>query len=139
MTHAQHAEQARTRVRALGAADCIHYAPNWSARADALYDQANLLWTEQGLEWLKNGGGSPALLADGRMVVICEDVWLVEPTCSEAEIGPAERGILVMADRGGRYVRVTRERLPYCATCHRVCRAGEAQCRPCANGEPVRW
>ena len=63
MTTEQHAARARAAAKAVGCADCIHYAPNWQRRADALYAAAN----EAGIS-----AGSPYLLADGRMVVVCD-------------------------------------------------------------------
>lgn len=60
--YAAHAAQARARVRAIGLADCIHYAPDWQPRVDALYDRLAATG-----DWPIEG---PGLLADGRMVVI---------------------------------------------------------------------
>lgn len=74
MTFAQHAEQARRMAKRAGAFDCIHYAPNKTTRADALYAIAN----ESGIAWW-NEGGNPYLIADGRMVVACASVWFFEP------------------------------------------------------------
>ena len=62
LTFDQHAAWARSNVRAEGFHDCIHYAPNWRGRADALYREANAL----GL--IPSGG--PGLLPDGRMAIL---------------------------------------------------------------------
>ena len=98
LTVEQHASKARIAARAAGCADCIHYAPNWARRADALYDAAKA----EGVI-----PGSPFLLADGRMVVVCDsaeerrrlgeglfayslakgsirDVWFFEPRSCES-------------------------------------------------------
>lgn len=75
LTYAQHAAQARSAARAIGLHDCIHYAPDATSRADALYALAN----ESGLDWWANKGGNPFLLADGRMVVVCDLAWFFEP------------------------------------------------------------
>lgn len=74
-TYAQHAAMARSSAQAHGLDDCIHYAPNALSRADALYKIAN----ESGLPWWENKGGSPFLLADGRMVIVCGPIWFFEP------------------------------------------------------------
>lgn len=74
LTYEQHAAKARAAARAAGAADCIHYAPNWSQRADALYAIANA----SGLPWWANGGGGPCLIEDGRMVLVCDGYWFFE-------------------------------------------------------------
>jgi hypothetical protein len=74
LTYEQHAAQARASARAIGLHDCIHYAPNWSKRADALYAIAN----ESGLAWWENKGGNPYLLPDGRMVVVSDHAWFFE-------------------------------------------------------------
>lgn len=79
LTFAQHADQARRSVRAQGAADCIHYAPSWGARADALYEVMKAWQSEEMAAGLTiDKAGSPALIADGRMVVMCERVWFFE-------------------------------------------------------------
>jgi hypothetical protein len=62
LTFEQHATQARALVRAEGFHDCIHYAPNWRGRADALYAEANALG------FVPYGG--PGLLSDGRMAIL---------------------------------------------------------------------
>lgn len=79
-TFAEHAARARSNARAYGAADCIHYAPNWAARADALYATANEWCAGEGagtVDW-RAVSMSPALIADGRMVVIFSTVWFFE-------------------------------------------------------------
>jgi hypothetical protein len=77
LTYEQHAAQARARLAPLGL-DCIHYAPNWSTRADALYALANA----SGVSWWRTldgrPDGNPGILPDGRMVVASEIVWFVE-------------------------------------------------------------
>ncbi len=74
--YASHAAIARRSAKAMGCADCIHFAPDWSRRADALYAIANA----SGIEWWANGGGNPYLLDDGRMVVVSPLAWFVEPS-----------------------------------------------------------
>lgn len=90
-TYESHAAKARASARALGACDCIHFAPSWRARVDALYVVANA-WidTLSGRSpwpwWEISSSGrltqllamSPALVADGRMVVMFRDVWFFE-------------------------------------------------------------
>ena len=61
LTFDQHATQARALSRAEGFADCIHYAPNWRGRVDALYAEANALGFVP---------GNPGLLSDGRMAIL---------------------------------------------------------------------
>lgn len=78
MSYDAHAMQARFKARSLGLHDCIHYAPEWRSRADALYTIANEAYDQHGVCWFKNGGGSPFLLEDGRMVIVCDGIWFVE-------------------------------------------------------------
>lgn len=79
MTYEAHAAQARARARAWGAHDCIHYAPGWHRRSNALYEAASEVYETTGLRWWEGEpGGQPWLIEDGRMVVACETVWFVE-------------------------------------------------------------
>lgn len=66
-----HAASARAACRADGMSDCIHYAPEWRGRADALYARLNEL------------GDIPesvGLLADGRMVAVGRTCGVFEMT-----------------------------------------------------------
>lgn len=74
LTYEQHAAQARSWARLLGLHDCVHYAPNYAARADALYALANA----SGLRWWESKDASPYLLSDGRMVVVSDLAWFAE-------------------------------------------------------------
>lgn len=88
MTHAEHAEhaaRARANVRALGAHDCIHNAPDWDRRADELYKLMNAWFAAGTIDFPLFRGDDvgfpwaiPALLDDGRMVVMGASCWLVE-------------------------------------------------------------
>jgi hypothetical protein len=60
MTYAEHAAFARRHATERGLADCIHYAPNWDRRADALYAIVNAVGHVPGM--------TLGLLPDGRMV-----------------------------------------------------------------------
>lgn len=73
MLFAEHASRARGWAKARGLADCTHYAENRNSRADALYALANA----SGIKWWEGDCG-PALLPDGRMVVISPLVSFVE-------------------------------------------------------------
>lgn len=59
------ASHARHAVRKLGLADCIHFAPDWRPRADALYEECNSLGLRH---W--EGDSAIGLLADGRMAYV---------------------------------------------------------------------
>jgi hypothetical protein len=74
-TFDEHAVKSRTNCRAWGLADCIHYAPDWQKRADALYAFAN----STGVPWW-DGDGAVGLLEDGRMALVNGIVGIVEPT-----------------------------------------------------------
>jgi hypothetical protein len=65
--------KARAHCRSAGLAGCIHHAPNWRERADALYAYAN----ESGLPWLPCV--VVGLLPDGRMATVGELVCVFEP------------------------------------------------------------
>lgn len=52
MTFEQHAAQSRQSAKRHGLADCIHYAPEWQPRIDALYREANA----SGLRWWEGVG-----------------------------------------------------------------------------------
>lgn len=73
LTHDQHAVTARAACQRIGLADCIHYAPRWRERADALYAYAN----STGLPWWRGDGGI-GLLPDGRMAIVGDVVCIVE-------------------------------------------------------------
>lgn len=68
----QHARQARSNAREHGLADCIHYAPNWQTRIDALYAEANAL----GLDWHRSA--VVGALADGRLAIVWEAGGIAE-------------------------------------------------------------
>ncbi len=70
LTYAQHASIARGLAKAAGLADCIHYAPSWGRRVDALYDV---------LHGLKVVPRNVGLLPDGRMVVVGTTSSAFEP------------------------------------------------------------
>jgi hypothetical protein len=72
LTFEQHANMSRERCRARGLADCIHYAPDWQRRADALFASANAT----GAPWWD--GAVVGLLHDGRMAVVGVTVGVAE-------------------------------------------------------------
>lgn len=82
LTHDEHAVVAREQVRRRGLADCIHYAPDWQRRSDALTAAANAIDSDQrqrdpeGVPWWR--GCVVGLLPDGRMVVTGDIVSVVE-------------------------------------------------------------
>jgi hypothetical protein len=78
LTYDQHAQLARATARSHGLADCIHYAPDWCRRANALYAYANeVVYRVQGAAWWE-GDGTIGILPDGRMVVVGALVFIVE-------------------------------------------------------------
>lgn len=82
LTFEQHANQARASCRRYGLADCIHYAPDWQRRADALCAVANAAYAEapdQNARWWKDS--TIGLLPDGRMALVA----LPSVECSVAE------------------------------------------------------
>lgn len=77
MTYAEHAARARACARAAGMVDCIHYAPDWRSRVDALYEALNAT----GAPWWDSRHDCViGILADGRMAVVTEGViGIAEP------------------------------------------------------------
>lgn len=79
--YAASAARARELCRARGLADCIHYAPDWAPRANALYKIAN----DSGVDWWRDEHAGPGLLADGRMVLDSDAACWFEPTSTVRE------------------------------------------------------
>lgn len=71
-TYAEHAERARRGVRAVGLADCVHYAPDYAARVDALARVRDASGLGEWSTW------RVGLLADGRMVIAASRAWTAE-------------------------------------------------------------
>lgn len=69
MSFAEHAAVSRSRLRAIGLDDCMHYAPDATRRADALYARLNAAG-----DWPLDVG----LRADGSMVAIGNTMSVLE-------------------------------------------------------------
>ena len=84
MSIEEHSARARRAAKAVGAADCIHFAPDWNLRSRLLYNYAHEAYDRDGLCWFEgtlpsgSKSGQPYLIEDGRMVVACVTVWFVE-------------------------------------------------------------
>ena len=78
ISYADHAARARAAAIRFGFSDCIHYAPNWQTRIDALYAEANALR----LDWHRN----PVVgaLADGRLAIMWEMGGIAEDVDASA-------------------------------------------------------
>jgi hypothetical protein len=67
-----HANYSRQRAQSFGLADCIHFAPQWQRRLDALYRELHAMAGQ--VWWL----GAIGLLSDGRIAIVWASAGIAE-------------------------------------------------------------